>query len=59
VWLNSSGFCKVVAVTERQEAVRVAKTFTRMIRRVRGFKDVHILPNTSVNLSKLRACVYK
>lgn len=54
VWLNSSGFCKVVAVTERADAVRVATTFARMIRRIRGFKHIRILPDTTVRLSEYK-----
>ena len=52
LWLHSSGFVKVVAVKSKEEAVRVARSFERMVQSVRGFRDVCLLQESGVELSE-------
>lgn len=52
LWLHSSGFVKVVAVKSKEEAVRVARSFERMVQSVRGFRDVRFLQESGVELSE-------
>ena len=54
LWLHSSGFVKIVATKSKEEAVRVAVSFEQMVQAVRGFGDVCLLQQNSVELSEWR-----
>jgi len=56
LWLYSSGTVKIVGVKSKVEAVRVARSFTNIVRSVRGFDDVVMKPGYKLSECRVYLC---